>query len=403
MGKAESARLRGQLVANLERRGLITSERVREAFLAVPRETFVTDFAAREGLEAVYRDDAIVTKHGEHGIPLSSSSQPSLMAPMLDHLELEEGMQVLEVGAGTGYNAALLSLLVGKRGQVVSIDVDAQVAAGARRALREGGYRVRIVDADGRDGFARSAPYDRIMATASADMVPRPWYEQLADDGLLEAPLRLNAADMQAIPVLSKTTRGFRSRVVLPGAFMRLRRRDEGAVPEWIREPYLNVTDFSRDRSEPILQLNGAALATLSRPAKRRLLATALGEPRRRRLGLRADQLALNLYLSVTLPRSRLVSSFPAIGTISRDGASLALIEPARPDQRRVESLNAYGGDEAAELLLECVREWARRGRPTEAETRITVTYEGERSRIAVRWPPLPRSPVTGSLGVAAG
>jgi protein-L-isoaspartate(D-aspartate) O-methyltransferase len=147
MSRAESAKLRRRLVADLERRELIRSERIREAFLAVPRELFVPDFAAQEGLEAVYRDEAILTKEGEHGVPLSSSSQPAIMALMLEHLELEEGMRVLEIGAGTGYNAALLSLLVGKRGQVVSVDVDAQVAAGARRALRENGYRVRVVHA----------------------------------------------------------------------------------------------------------------------------------------------------------------------------------------------------------------------------------------------------------------
>jgi protein-L-isoaspartate(D-aspartate) O-methyltransferase len=95
---ADSTKLRRQLVGELERRELIRSERVRDAFLAVPRELFVPGFAAREGLEAVYRDEAIPTKHGEHGVPLSSSSQPAIMALMLEQLELEEGMRVLEVG-----------------------------------------------------------------------------------------------------------------------------------------------------------------------------------------------------------------------------------------------------------------------------------------------------------------
>jgi protein-L-isoaspartate(D-aspartate) O-methyltransferase len=392
MRTADATTLRRRLVAKLERRKLIQSARVREAFLAVPRELFVSDFAARDGLEAVYRDVAILTKHDEQGLPLSSSSQPAIMALMLDHLELEEGMRVLEVGAGTGYNAALLSLLVGKRGQVVSVDIDAQVAAKARRALRANGYQVRVVHADGRSGFAQTAPYDRIIVTASADTVPRAWFEQLANDGLLEAPLRLNAAGMQAIPVLHKSPRGFRSRRVLRGGFMALRGAGEHGVPEWACQPSLNITDLSRDRSEPMLHLSGAALATLSRQAKRRLLATALGEPRRRPLGLRADRGALSLYLSLTLPRSRLVSSFPGIGAIGRDGASLALIELARPGPN-VDSLEVYGGDEAAELLLERVGEWARRGRPAEPDTRITVTYEGDRSRIAVRWPPVSKDP----------
>jgi methyltransferase of FxLD system len=312
---ADSTKLRGRLVAELERRKLIRSERVREAFLAVPRELFVPDFAAREGLAAVYRDEAILTKQTEQGMPLSSSSQPAIMALMLEHLELEEGMRVLEVGAGTGYNAALLSLLAGKRGRVLSVEVDAQIAAEARHALRKSGYRVRVVHADGRAGFAEPAPYDRIIVTASADAVPPAWFEQLADDGLLVAPLRLNSSGAQAIPVLRKTPRGFRSLRALTGGFMPLRGADDDGSGEPPREPCLNVTDLSRDGREPLLQLNGAALATLSRPAKRRLLAIALGKPRRRRIGLRADHGALSLYVSLTLPKGRLVSRFPTSGS----------------------------------------------------------------------------------------
>jgi protein-L-isoaspartate(D-aspartate) O-methyltransferase len=388
---ADSSKLRGQLVAELEGRKLIQSEPVREAFLAVPRELFVPEFAAREGLGAVYRDEAILTKSGEHGVPLSSSSQPAIMALMLEQLELEKGMRVLEVGAGTGYNAALLSLLVGKRGRVVSVDVDAEIAAEARRALRDGGYRVRVVHADGRAGVAQAGPYDRIIVTASADAVPRAWFEQLADDGLLEVPLRLNTAGGQAIAVLRKTRGGFRSLRALCGGFMPLRGADDddGGVPP--REPCVVASDLSRDGHEPLLQLSGAALATLSQTARRRLLATALGEPRRRRLGLRADDGALGLYLSLTLPKSRLVSRFPkfGIGAISRDGGSFALVELARPERPKVDSLKAYGGSEAEEFLLERVREWARRGRPAESDLKITVTYSEDQPRLALRWPPI--------------
>jgi protein-L-isoaspartate(D-aspartate) O-methyltransferase len=128
--------LRERLVATLERRKLIQSARVREAFLAVPRELFVSQFATREGLEAVYLDAAILTKQNEYGIPLSSSSQPSIMALMLEQLDIQDGMRVLEIGTGTGYNSALLSVLVGRRGHVASVDVDARIAAEARRVLR---------------------------------------------------------------------------------------------------------------------------------------------------------------------------------------------------------------------------------------------------------------------------
>jgi protein-L-isoaspartate(D-aspartate) O-methyltransferase len=391
---ADSMKLRRQLVGELERRELIRSEHVRDAFLAVPRELFVREFAAREGLAAVYRDEAIPTKHGEHGVPLSSSSQPAVMALMLEQLELEEGMRVLEVGAGTGYNAALLSLLVGKQGRVVSVDVDAQIAAEARRTLRDFGYEVRIVHADGRAGYAETAPYDRIIVTASADAVPRDWFEQLADDGLIEVPLRLNSVGAaQAIPVLRKTSTGFRSLRAVAGGFMPLRGADESGVPDPLREPRLTITDTTHEGLESVLQLSGSALNTLSRAAKRRLLTTVLGEPRRRPLGLRADHGALGLYLSLTLPKSRLVSSFPTfrIGAISRDGASLALIELGRPDRPKVDALKAYGDDDAEEFLLEHVRTWTRRGRPAASDLKLTVTYEKNQSRLSLRWPPIYR------------
>ncbi len=388
---ADSTRHRRRLVADLERRALIRSERVRQAFLAVPRELFVPDFAAREGLSAVYRDEAILTKWGEYDQPLSSSSQPAIMALMLEQLDLEDGMSVLEVGAGTGYNAALLSLLVGAKGRVVSVDVDADVAAGARRALRQGGYRVRTVHADGRQGLSNGARYDRIIVTASADAVPRPWFEQLRDDGLLEVPLRLNAAGAQAIPVLRKTPAGFRSLRAVAGGFMPLRGAadDGGGIPPW--QPALNVTDLTHNGSEPLLHLTGDALVTLTQPAKRRLLVAAAGTPRRRRLGLRADLGGLGLYLSLTLPKSRLVTMSPVfkIGAIGRDGRSLAVIELGQPDRRRIESFQAYGGNEAEEFLLERVHEWARRGRPAERDIQIGITYEDDQSRISVRWPPL--------------
>jgi protein-L-isoaspartate(D-aspartate) O-methyltransferase len=219
---SDSRRLRTQLVIDLERRRLIRSARVGEAFLAVPRELFVPEFAAREGLAAVYRDEAILTK-ARAGRPLSSSSQPAMMAPMLEQLDIEQGMHVLEIGAGTGYNAALLSLLVGTSGRVVSVEVDPEIASDARRALHEGGYEVDVVHGDGRLGFALEAPYDRIIVTASTDALAPAWHEQLRAGGLLEVPLRVAPIGPQEISVFRKEPTGFRAIWTTHGRFMPLR------------------------------------------------------------------------------------------------------------------------------------------------------------------------------------
>ncbi len=104
----------------------ITSARVEAAFGAVPRHLFLSGVP----LEEVYRDQAITTKY-LNGTPISSSSQPAIMAIMLEQLQLERGQRVLEIGAGTGYNAALMAHIVGTEGKVVTIDIDDDTVARA--------------------------------------------------------------------------------------------------------------------------------------------------------------------------------------------------------------------------------------------------------------------------------
>ena len=172
---------------------------------------------------------------------------------------------------------------------------------------------------------------------------------------------------------------------------MPLRSADSDAGPP--REPCLTVSDVSRVGPELFLQLTGAALATLSHAAKRRLVAAALGQPRKTKLGIRTTHGSLGLYLSLTLPKNRLTISYPGfrIGALGRDGASLAVVDVARFEGSRV-VIYAYGGCEAEELLLDGVREWKRRGRPTESDLDLRVTYVDDHPRLAVRWPPIARS-----------
>lgn len=108
------------LVDKLIRDGNLTDPRVEAAFRAVPRHLFLPDLT----LEEAYRDDAIPTKRLPDGEVVSSSSQPAIMAIMLEQLALEPGQRVLEIGAGTGYNAALIAFILGETGQVIAIDID---------------------------------------------------------------------------------------------------------------------------------------------------------------------------------------------------------------------------------------------------------------------------------------
>ncbi|MGH3899796.1 MAG: methyltransferase domain-containing protein [Pseudonocardiaceae bacterium] len=122
-------------------------------------------------------------------IPSSSCSQPSIVADMLDALGAQPGQSVLEIGTGTGWNAALLSRRVGEYGRVVTIEVDSCLAKGARRALTNSGYNPLVITGDGMAGYSAGAPYDRVISTASIrEVVPRAWLDQLRPTGRLVTP-----------------------------------------------------------------------------------------------------------------------------------------------------------------------------------------------------------------------
>src|SRR3954447_22853894 len=114
----EAHERRTALIAHLDRTGALHDDAVRAALLHVPRHLFLPD----EPLERAYADDAIPTKIAD-GVAISSASQPAIVAVMLEQLALAPGMRVLEIGAGTGYNAALLRTLVGPHGQVTTVDI----------------------------------------------------------------------------------------------------------------------------------------------------------------------------------------------------------------------------------------------------------------------------------------
>lgn len=220
------ADLRSRLVASLHANGAVRSPPVEEALLRVPRHLFLPQVP----LAQAYADSAVPT-HWDDGQPVSSASQPSIVALMLEQLQIAPGMRVLEIGAGTGYNAALLAELAGPTGHVTTIDLDAQIAAEAREHLDSAGYPgVRVLAADGWDGCWDDAPYDRVILTASASDVSPVWFEQLADDGLLVLPLWLRVGE--ASVALRKRWGQLHSESLQPCGFMRLRGSHGDAV-QW--------------------------------------------------------------------------------------------------------------------------------------------------------------------------
>jgi protein-L-isoaspartate(D-aspartate) O-methyltransferase len=112
------------------------------------------------------------------------------MALMLELLELAPALRVLEIGTGSGYNAALLAHIVGDAGSVTSLEIDEQLAAAARANLNAAGFNgVHVVHGDGVHGWPAGAPYDRVIATAAVAAIPSEWLDQMAPDCRLVAPV----------------------------------------------------------------------------------------------------------------------------------------------------------------------------------------------------------------------
>ena len=327
-GKLESTSLRRELVQQLRGLGLLADPRVADAFLAVPRERFVPEAAERDGLQAVYANNPIATKWDTHGMPTSSSSQPSIMAAMLERLGLHPGHRVLEIGAGTGYNAALLAALVGPAGTVVSVEIDPETAARARAALQAAGSRVQVVVGDGRGGWPQAAPYDRMIVTASSAGVPRAWFDQLRPGGRLVLPLQVSLAvdGVQVVCVLDKERAGFAPAGAICGGFMPLRPRADALCP---LPPALAVSEQldGTGRGRMLSQLSGAALTTMSELARRRLLALILGPARVRRLG-RLPRYPLQLFVALATRDDRLTTQFGQRRPTSASSTDAAAASP---------------------------------------------------------------------------
>jgi protein-L-isoaspartate(D-aspartate) O-methyltransferase len=183
----DAAVLRAELVAQLRERGELSDPRVAAVLGQVPRHVFVPGVE----LALAYADQSIVTRHRD-GVPASAASQPGIVAAMLELLDPPAGGRVLEIGAGTGYNAALLAALVGPAGRVVTVEIDPEVADEARARLSEAGItNVEVICGDGAAGWPGAAPYDGIIVTAGASDLAPAWTAQLAPSGRLVVPLSI--------------------------------------------------------------------------------------------------------------------------------------------------------------------------------------------------------------------
>jgi protein-L-isoaspartate(D-aspartate) O-methyltransferase len=170
--------LRAKLVERLVRRGDAQNSRVVDALLHVPRHLFVPPYVP---MEEAYANVPLPIGHGQ------TISQPTVVAVMTEALDLTGHERVLEIGTGSGYQAAVLSRLAA---EVFTVEFFPALASRASRVLADLGYsNVHVRSGDGTLGWPEHAPFDRIIATAAASQLPGLWLDQLADRGVLVAPV----------------------------------------------------------------------------------------------------------------------------------------------------------------------------------------------------------------------
>jgi protein-L-isoaspartate(D-aspartate) O-methyltransferase len=241
--------LREAMVSNVERAGWLRPGPVASAMRAVPRHRFLPGMP----LDDAYADRAIAIKTSD-GEVLSSISQPSMIALMLQLLAPERGDRVLEVGTGSGYHAALLAELVGSEGRVTTTDLDADLTARARAALEDLDYaNVRVLTGDGASP-TEGARYDRIIVTARSDDVAASWWQALPEGARLVVPLRLEGAGEYAVGFVRRGP-FLESVGVHPCAFLALRGEaaGEGDGDLFYRDPEQRS---GRARARPVARVH---------------------------------------------------------------------------------------------------------------------------------------------------
>jgi protein-L-isoaspartate(D-aspartate) O-methyltransferase len=199
--------LRQRLVSTLIAQGDLSEGRVAEAMRQVPRHAFVPSASLDES-------------YANRPLPIGfdqTISQPAVVAIMTEALELSPGHRVLEIGTGSGYQAAILSVL---SHEVFTVEIVPELADRSRRRLADLGYaNVRVLSGDGYAGWPEHAPFDRILVTAAPPALPRALLDQLADGGVLVAPVGPSDFDQRLLRY-RKLDGGFRVEDLGPVAFV---------------------------------------------------------------------------------------------------------------------------------------------------------------------------------------
>lgn len=343
------------------------SEPVEKAYSEVPRHLFVSRYRRlgskqwsdvdadnlAEHLKEIYADGPLILFGDDDGELASTISQPSLVLRMLDMLRLKSGQHVFELGAGSGWNAGLMGRLVGSTGHVYSLEIIPEVARRAAAAIQNLGIsNVSIVEADGGEGYAPGAPYDRAIFTAGTYDLPRPFYDQIRKGGLVLIVIKSEGGG-DCLFLLEKTGSHFESIESMQCAFVSM------------------TGKHANDGLEPIYPEQLPEWVSLS---TKKLARTPFWWSGKGKESFAWRTWGIRSYLAITEPLFRVFKaekppSSPYeesyFGLWDQTGKSLVL---AKED-----CLISYGTPAAKERLLEDLRRWVSLGMPTTANFQLRV------------------------------
>ena len=245
------------------------SEATQKAYLATPRHQFVRRYRRwgikewsevnegnlEEHLATLYSDRALVLFGDDDDDVPSTISQPSFVLRMLDMLQLERGQKVFELGTGSGWNAGLMGNLVGSEGCVYSLELIPEIAQTAAATIDGLGIKnVKVIEADGGEGYVAGAPYDRAIFSAGAYDLPQPFFEQIKEGGLLLIVIKSEGGG-DTLFLLRKEHENFQSIEALPCGFVQMRGKYQldslkpiqlEELPEWseLKNKLINTRPF---------------------------------------------------------------------------------------------------------------------------------------------------------------
>ena len=337
------------------------SEAVARAYLDTPRHVFVKRYRQwgtkawhevceanlAEHLATLYANAPLILFGDDDDDVPSTISQPSFVLHILDLLQLQPGQAVFELGAGSGWNAALMGHLVSPGGQVYSLEIIPEVAKMAARSIETLGItNVHIIEADGGEGYAAGAPYDRAIFTAGTYDLPHHFYEQLRDGGLLFIVMK-NEGGGDNLFLLRKTADHFESLESEPCGFVQL--RGKYAIKSLEPIPLELLPEWSELRQHEISR-------------------TPFWWGGKGKEGLRWRTLGIRSFLGIAEPTFRAFKTVKA-ETRARAEHFFGLWDQAHQSLvvAKDDGLIAYGSVVAKDRLLQRVRQWVDLGMPSAA------------------------------------